>query len=458
MKFIFVGLFLYYNAWSDSGIHKERPKAPEGIAKLSEKERKILPALCARPEPAVIDSIKLNDTPEFFFRPYPRSNKIIYSRHEGENNFSNISLDLGTGKKTKLPGGVDGFPSPDEKLLVVPIISNGLKRLAIYDLEKPTQQPFEDFAMIGYYQSCGVLEENLRSTTYRVMIDSPDVNAFYFRDYKLKKNFLGRDELYSEMNRPLELCKSMRGELSLPMMSKDGKYLAAFNNKTQTTNIYTIDGTTGECTQPQNLGMTTGKVDFSFGGDLVTYSQIAVRSAANRLSDNYNWIRTPNAEMVANVYTRNLRTGETKALTHYHDTSVLYPSFNAKNEIIARKFQPDGVEFVKLNPYVSERNIELKPDEKCWFDKAFLKIFALGSTFLSYCAVSTNAAEWNTESIALLGKDLSKEQCYILADWWEKPGTLKDILFIEKFDQGEKIPKALEEISPDDLRAVCDSN
>ena len=43
-------------------------------------------------------------------------------------------------------------------------------------------------------------------------------------------------------------------------------------------------------------------------------------------------------DSVANVYIQNLATGKVKALTNYTNSNVLFPSFNIKGQVIARKF------------------------------------------------------------------------------------------------------------------------
>jgi hypothetical protein len=357
-----------------------------------------------------------------------------------------------SGEKTRLPGDFDAFPTPDEAFLVV---AKGMLGIELYEINKPAAEPlFKDPAMEGYYQSCGVKTNHDGTKSYRVMIDTMAA-GFVFKDYTVSSDSRGSYKFKSTDMK--QLCSNLK-QLSLPMLSKDGSRLAAYNADTQSTNIYQIDSETGNCQLEQNLGIGAGKADFSFDGKFITYSQVAVSSFENRRGDYGAWMRKPKSDMVSNIYIRDLKTGAVKALTHYTSTNVLYPSFNAKGEVIARKYTDQGAEFLKLDPNrasENERDVEVSKSCTCDCDRSLKSLataFTLGSLFLDFCSKSSDA--WNSDGIILLGKDLSSAQCKHLAQRFK---TLKAADKAHKAAPRD-LPfnaKVLDEISEADLLAAC---
>jgi hypothetical protein len=423
-------------------VYKDVPLADKP-KELASSKIKRLPSFCERPESAIIKSVKITENAEFFFRPFPISDRITYSA-----NSHNYMLDLKTGKQSLLPGRYDGFPSPDEKFLIVAQGNEGIKIFNINQTEKPV---FEDKARTGYYQSCGVQKNSAGQNIYRIMLDNTS-GGYSIKDYKSDKN----GQIEAVQSAAVPLCGNMKS-LSLPMLSKDGNFLAAFNAQDQVTQIFKIDPKSGSCRMTRSLGVNAGKVDFSFDGKSVTYAHIAVSSFNTKDGDTARWMRSPRSDMVANIYTQNLETGETRAITHFTRSNVLYPSFNAKGEILARKFDKDGTEFLKLNPNIiadKKKKIDLSKIACENMDKNTKAALGLGAIFLNYC--DQNRENWEPDGIILLGRELTSKQCQSLLTKWAKEESLEALTFLKGSLARKNLdPQVLKDISRSDLAAAC---
>jgi hypothetical protein len=426
----------FYRRMSNRAVKPKNEKTVV-LPELSAEEKGILPELCRRPDPAVIGSTKVLGEAEFYFRPFPKSDRLTFAVAS-----RNYVLDMKTGAKQPLPGNYDAFPSPDEKLVVVA----NMLHATFYanDMALPI---LTDSSMQGYYQSVGVLEDG----SYRVILDTG--HGFKLKDYALDES----GKVSEKYEVPKRLC-SNQPNLSLPMLSKDGKKISALNFETQQTVIFTVDSNSGDCTVYKKLGVGTGKVDFSPDGKSVTYAQEAVSDYLNGYGDPAYWMRKPNKEMVSNAYVQNLETGEVKALTHFMDSNVLYPAYNAKGEIIARKYAPNGTEFIKLDPNLAERPASAANISDMYtcskLPRDLLAALGLGSLFLRYCG--QNAQRWSPQSLVLLGRDLDPSQCRLLAQHWGKATVKTDLPFLKVSLEHTKLdPSALNELSASDLLAAC---
>ncbi len=428
---VFAGAVLY-----------DKVPAKDRLSELSESEKKLLPNFCQFQDSTILKSVKIKASAEFFFRPFPLSDRLTYSA-----NTQNFILDLKTGKSTPVAGKYDGFPTPDEKLFVV---AHGVDGIKIYDNQNFKVPIFEDKSQTGFYQSCGVLEKSGGQTVYRIMLNNTS-GGYSFKDYSSQN---GKIQAVQKTATPL--CPNY-SNLSLPMLSKDGHSLAAYDAASQTTEIFSIDSKSGACKIIHSLGVNAGKVDFSFDGETVTYAQIAVSSFNSQSLDTPGWMRSPRSDMVSNIYTQNLKTGETRALTHFTNSNVLYPSFNSKGEIIARKFDKDGTEFLKLNPNIvssHKKKIDVSRIACENMDKNTKVALGLGAIFLNYC--DQNRQNWEPEGIILLGKELSPKQCHELLNKWSKEESLEDLSFLKVSLVRKNLDsRVLKDISRKDLAAAC---
>jgi hypothetical protein len=114
----------------------------------------------------------------------------------------------------------------------------------------------------------GILVEDptAGTTRYRVLVSW--FRGLAFRDYEVRWIEGGKPSI-----RPLtpkrEACTGM--DLSTPILSKDGREVAARHDATGTTRIFHLFGD-GRCREVVNLGVQTSKVGFSDDGMRVAYS------------------------------------------------------------------------------------------------------------------------------------------------------------------------------------------
>jgi hypothetical protein len=404
-----------------------------------------LPSFCQRREAAVVSSLRIDKTSEYFFRPFPDGDRITYS--DGTGNYIN---DFSTGKEIAIQGIQDAFPTPDGRGI---LIAEGQTGLRVYEVKDPTKLIKTDTKMKGYYQSVGVMEDSGHEKKYRIMIDQWGA-GFFFKDYGERELF-GQADITSTDPKPL--CGNQKF-LSLPMISKNGRMLSAFSAETHQTIIFAIDRQSGNCTPVQKLGVNTGKVDFSHDGKFITYAQVALQAyMPNKL--NSRWMEYPFKSMVANVYERDLASGKTRQLTHYTENSALYPAYDKNGKIITRKYLEHGTEFIKLDP---KKNIpwsessDVSEVTKCsQLSKPFLQAYALASLFLKYC--TEQVQNWNLEGTILLAQDLDRQQCFRMATMWPDVfGPNKDLSFLRINSlQGKADESHFKNMTQDELFAAC---
>jgi hypothetical protein len=368
--------------------------------------------ICSIADPALVSSKDIPLIPEYFFRPFPKSN-IIAVAANSQNHFVNLD----TGETVVVPGNYDALPLPDEKFWVYPTGSqlNFQKLSSGHD----GGRVFSDPKMKGYYQSAGMVSNPNGGERYRIIIDSSDGASvgFLFQDYDPTSS----GSIKPVYPNPKPLCKNLQGPYSLPMLSKDGTKIALLDVNAGHTNIYHINSITGNCTLQRALFQKTGKVDFSFDNNLITYHTVE-RMDADSITQHGNWLQTPRANMVANVWTMDLRTGVAKQITHFTDSSALYPAFNAKGQILVRKFRADGGSTIltydpakeprSVDPLLFTSTVACRQES----DK-FAALATLGQLFADLC-MSSNAS-FSPQSKVLFVQNLDKNSCHRLAQTFE---------------------------------------
>jgi len=367
--------------------------------------------ICSIADPALVGSRNISKNLEYYFRPFAKSNRIAMTAN-GKNYF----LDLDNGHLENVPGSYDALPLPDEKFWIRP---SG-RDLQFYQLnsEDNTKMVFRDPEMKGFYQAAGLLTGTSGEARYRVIIDNTDgkdVSGLIFQDY----DPTAQGGVKPVHPHPQQLCGNLSGAQSLPMLSKDGKMVSLLDVSAGHTKIYTIDSDSGNCTLLREIPQATGKVDFSFDGQEIAYHTVARMSAENVTVN--GWIPTPKADMVANAWTMNLKTGEMKQITHFTDTSALYPAFNAKGQILVRKFREHGSTILTYDPSLEHRSINshiFESKAACAETSArYQALTILGQLFADLC-VGENSA-FSPQEKALFILNLDKVSCHRLAQSWE---------------------------------------
>lgn len=234
-----------------------------------------------------------NGYPVWWSRPDPRPGSQDY--YYSCNNLTNKRLNLSTGQVATVPGARDAVPSPDGRFLTV---SGDHKSFKIYPIGVDTADAtplLDDPNMPHAYQSMATLPSSTpANTTYRVLVDD-DRGGVVYKDYRA--NLTTNPASFNQADaagaaNPVCTTVSMRGangaageqrstvdggtpsgfKIKLPMMSKDGSMLSAFDPVNHVTRIYRIDPQNpARCSEHINLGIPTGKAEFNYEGNKLVF-------------------------------------------------------------------------------------------------------------------------------------------------------------------------------------------
>jgi hypothetical protein len=187
-------------------------------------------------------------------------------------------LYLTDGSTALAPGHVDFVPSPDGRLFVTP--GRNPSGLEFYDAAEVFEgadrgaggriEPFYvDQEMRDQYPSVGILDGGAGEVGGRTVnrVLTSWFNRIVFRDYEVRREG-ARGRLTVT---PLDTGVSACPEVSIPILSPDGRYVAGREESTASTKIFRI-GERGECQTVADFGVQTGKVAWSPEGDRVAFA------------------------------------------------------------------------------------------------------------------------------------------------------------------------------------------
>lgn len=291
---------------------------------------------CPRAEPTIIHEYKISSQPSYFFRTFPEQNKVSYAT----SGLVNKIRDLDSGKEITIPGKYDPVPLWNEEFVTVPIErSDGSEAMTFYKMtdlvsEGPRAKPvLTDASLSGVYQSVGLQTSDEGSDTYTVLTDD---NGATVRNYQIGKTAAAPS--ITAVGKPVTLCGDR--DIKLPMISKDGKELAALDMKSQKTVIFSVDPVTGACKEVLNLGIRTGKVDFSFDGRYLVFH---TSKQQGNISDRY--FETPDSNWALQVQILDRKTNERWAITTDGKRNSYYPVFRKDGHIVFLRNNKDGSTF-----------------------------------------------------------------------------------------------------------------
>ena len=219
--------------------------------------------------PITIRQHELAEKPGAFFRLVPRTTYIAYTTGSEAK-----LLDLTTGEVLPAPGEIDFVPSPDGRIFVSPRRGgSGLMFFDAAEVLNPGNNAslpdpiYTDLEMRDQYPTIGILEADNESTTYRVAMSWHTSVAI--KDYVIKWED-GAPKV-RPMSPSRAACPSLL--LSLPMLSPDGRLMAARDQATGTTVVARLTPQ-GHCEIQRNIGLATSKASFSQDGKYVTFSAV----------------------------------------------------------------------------------------------------------------------------------------------------------------------------------------
>lgn len=216
------------------------------------------------------EHIDVDGSPGAYFRWVPRTSLVAYEAGRAIH-----LLDITDGSVTRGPGFADFAPSPDGIMFITP--GPDRSGLEFYDreevfrevrkgAEESVEPVFLDPLMKDQYPSVGILSATTDGsrTTYRVLTSWHD--KVIFRDYDVRWDSGLR---VRPKGLPVPACP--KHQLSLPMMSQDGRELAARDETTASTKIFRLrdDGT---CDEDLDFGIATGKVAWHASGGRIAFA------------------------------------------------------------------------------------------------------------------------------------------------------------------------------------------
>ena len=203
--------------------------------------------------------------PGAYFKWVPGRRALAY-----ESNRRIYLLNLEDGESRLGPGYVDFIPDPLGRYFVTPLQRNA--GLGFYDADQifsvswegranEVRPVFVDTEMTDQYPSVGVLEQTEASVRYRILTSW--FEGLVYRDYEVT-HASAEGAARVEPLGPLVIpCRGMG--LSTPIMSQDGREVAARDEGTGTTKIFRILEA-GRCEEVVDLGVPTRKVAWHAGG------------------------------------------------------------------------------------------------------------------------------------------------------------------------------------------------
>ena len=208
--------------------------------------------------------------PGAFFRRVPGTRLISYDQTPRVH-----LLDIETGETLRAPGFIDFVPTPDGRLFVTPgrgnsglefYLARDVVRLGRAGTPRANRALYIDRDMADQYPSAGILHSGQDLTRYRVLISW--FRGVAFRDYDVSFT-ADRPPRVAPASPKMTACPGV--DLSTPILSKDGRELAARDDATGTTKVFEL-ADDGGCTSVLDLGRQTSKVAFSEDGALIAFS------------------------------------------------------------------------------------------------------------------------------------------------------------------------------------------
>jgi hypothetical protein len=364
------------------------------------------PAYCAPENRAILAKAVIPDIPRWFFKPLPEGPWVAYLGEGG-----NKLLDLERGLVIPVPGARDPVPTPDGRFLSVP----GITLFALQDLldeaKRPTARGIE-IPLHGEYQSPGLLAETASAVTYRFIADD---SGPVVRDVTLRLDAPGGASVEA-IGQRRKLCPGQR--LQLPMLSPDGRELAAYDVEAGSSRIFRIEADY-RCTIVTDLGLPTGKLAFSFDGKQVAFHLAHLQKLSVKTSD------VPNDRYAHNVFVLDRTSGRIGRLTHNTASNAYYPAYRRDGTLVYL-FKPYAASGGRFSFAVADPALIDSWAPLAWVtgecrgrDRSCIESLALGSLWAHVC--SAQGETTSPKAAALYTLSLHADSCgRLVHDHWAR--------------------------------------
>ncbi len=406
---------------------------------------------CRFAEPALVSKTGIGDQSLNYFVS-TEGNRVYYITGTG-----NKMGQIGSDKVVKIPGRVDPVPTPDGKWLTVPTWPREPFKMQFFNMNKlkamgddasGATPDFEDGSLSGVYQSIGMLPEKNGNSVYRVITDK---NGASFQDYEVREE---RTPVRSEATR---LCPELeKRNMKMPMLSKDGRYISLFNTDLGVTKIYEIQEGSWACKEVIDLGIPTGKVDFSFNN-----ARIAFHVDSYARHDKY--FSGVDANMTKDIYSVGLNRDAQGRITGARDITRLsfsgrkgsgtyYPRWNSAGHVVAARDEDNQFSLAEFDPTKGYNMPFWTPRSSQPATADAVARYALGALWNRSCAKAGYAFDTVTEA-AFATLSLDPESCRNLArKYWA--ASREEIVAQLRRVQGLQGP-ILEEVNEAAVLAAC---
>lgn len=276
----------------------------------------------------VVNRRELNEVPSYFFKASRTGQYLGYTifRNSGPRTDQNLLIDFRSGRRFEIPGRFDPMFAHDDQTMVIPVIRSGKYNCGFYDLGdvlasgREAKPLFVDDHLTCVYQSIGLLSYSQERSQYRLVSEGV---GLAMRDFTQDR----RTKEVRVAGPGKKLCEGFN--LKLPMVSKNGQELGAFDVDLNSSVILSI-AENGQCTLKEKLNVWGGKMAFSADGRYVAV-HVFQRQDRRLVTE---FIEVPEEDHVADIHVYDRRTKKLRAITHNRSGNSLYPEFTSQGTVI----------------------------------------------------------------------------------------------------------------------------
>lgn len=380
--------------------------------------------LCSLKEGPGKKTVRINELPGYFFKVHPDGKYLSYIGPG-----MNMIVNLETGAQYKSLGNVDPVWSPDGKFLTFPSMDGGMEFHHGEAIIKASVDgtPEQSKAMMskfeGVYQSIGINGDGYRMIT--------DAKGATVSEYTFDQD---GPKVSAE---PKEICGNIPNfPTDLPMLSKDAKYLAVYDQNSKSTKIFNVSS--DDCSLALDLGFPTGKVSFNQNSSQISFH---MDQFAEFEPGYFSGI---SKDKVKNVVVMNLSASEqgkklrpsSWALVSNHTNSGdggYYPDFDNEGNIYHLEDVNNFFQFVKTTQddlewvdFSVESFLDYSGCEEC-LKKPKSPLEILAQLWTSVCSSETKVDMGRANILAMA---MNPEACLqMVGDFWtESLGVTKEAL------------------------------